>query len=250
MYDPQTGRFMQMDPLGSVDGMNLYASYFVVNGIDPSGLKVPVPGQPKAEEISHSVYSYSKSSGYWTVSGSISTVAKIDDCCKDGVKITNGDRKYTLRIKIEGSFGSSIDVNAGGQKAASAGLKGPRASGTIDLSIENKECGGPFDTAEFCRSRELFAGASAETKLGTDSPILKKLNVGASFTIGVKGSVKSCASYHNGNLTLKTQFCGQSDINASFNFFDTSQTFWRPFKEKFSKGCFTVLDKTIALPAF
>jgi hypothetical protein len=32
-----------MDPLGYVDGMNLYASYFVVNGVDPSGEIVFVP---------------------------------------------------------------------------------------------------------------------------------------------------------------------------------------------------------------
>jgi len=36
-YSPELGRFLQMDPLGYVDGMNLYASYFVINGIDPYG---------------------------------------------------------------------------------------------------------------------------------------------------------------------------------------------------------------------
>jgi RHS repeat-associated protein len=38
MYAPRIGRFLQMDPLGYVDGLNLYASYFAINGVDPSGL--------------------------------------------------------------------------------------------------------------------------------------------------------------------------------------------------------------------
>ncbi|MGB0384815.1 MAG: kelch repeat-containing protein [Ardenticatenaceae bacterium] len=37
IYAPEVGRFSQMDPLGYVDGMNLYANYFVVNKTDPSG---------------------------------------------------------------------------------------------------------------------------------------------------------------------------------------------------------------------
>jgi len=40
-YDPNIGRFMQRDPLGYVDGMNLfeYVGGNVVNWVDPSGLK-------------------------------------------------------------------------------------------------------------------------------------------------------------------------------------------------------------------
>ncbi len=40
MYDPGTGRFMQRDPAGYVDGMNRYAGYHVMHGgVDPSGLQ-------------------------------------------------------------------------------------------------------------------------------------------------------------------------------------------------------------------
>ena len=37
-YDCQKGRFLQRDQLGYVDGMNLYAGYFVPNTLDPTGL--------------------------------------------------------------------------------------------------------------------------------------------------------------------------------------------------------------------
>jgi RHS repeat-associated protein len=37
IYSPDLGRFLQMDPLGYIDGLNSYASYFVINDIDPYG---------------------------------------------------------------------------------------------------------------------------------------------------------------------------------------------------------------------
>ena len=37
-YDAVKGRFLQRDPLEYLDGMNLYAAYFVPNALDPDGL--------------------------------------------------------------------------------------------------------------------------------------------------------------------------------------------------------------------
>ena len=39
-FDPVKGRFLQRDPLGYVDGMNLYAAYFVPNSLDPHGTRI------------------------------------------------------------------------------------------------------------------------------------------------------------------------------------------------------------------
>ena len=39
------GRFISRDPLGYVDGMSLYRSYFVPNGVDPSGLDTVPTGE-------------------------------------------------------------------------------------------------------------------------------------------------------------------------------------------------------------
>jgi len=37
-YEPVTGRWLSMDPLGFVDGPNLYRAYFMPGSVDPSGL--------------------------------------------------------------------------------------------------------------------------------------------------------------------------------------------------------------------
>ena len=37
-YDPDTAQFDAYDPAGYMDGLNLYAAYFGVNGVDPDGL--------------------------------------------------------------------------------------------------------------------------------------------------------------------------------------------------------------------
>jgi RHS repeat-associated protein len=38
-YDPVQGRFKQRDPIGYVDGMSMYAAYFIPNNLDTLGLK-------------------------------------------------------------------------------------------------------------------------------------------------------------------------------------------------------------------
>ena len=43
-YDEVNGRFLQRDPIGYVDGLNLYAGYFLPQHVDPSGLKGPALG--------------------------------------------------------------------------------------------------------------------------------------------------------------------------------------------------------------
>lgn len=42
-YSGELGRFVGRDPLGYVDGMSMYRGYFVVNGVDPSGMATTYP---------------------------------------------------------------------------------------------------------------------------------------------------------------------------------------------------------------
>ncbi len=57
-YDPMIGRWLSKDPLGFVDGMSLYAGYFVPNHADSSGTLVD--DDEKKEIIIHSLSKYHK----------------------------------------------------------------------------------------------------------------------------------------------------------------------------------------------
>ena len=46
-YDPDTAQFDAYDPSGMPDGMNRYAAYFGVNGVDPDGLQSNMIYNPK-----------------------------------------------------------------------------------------------------------------------------------------------------------------------------------------------------------
>jgi len=50
MYSPTLGRFISRDPIGYIDGMSLYAGYFVPNYTDPSGLGLAEEIQKLVEE--------------------------------------------------------------------------------------------------------------------------------------------------------------------------------------------------------
>ena len=49
MYSTSRGRFLQRDPIGYVDGMNLYRAYFVPLGVDPKGLNWLVEWNPTGD---------------------------------------------------------------------------------------------------------------------------------------------------------------------------------------------------------
>jgi len=60
MYSSTLGRFLRRDPLGYVDGNNLYSSYFIPNHVDPYGLKKPCKSVEYCAEIVGKIISNGK----------------------------------------------------------------------------------------------------------------------------------------------------------------------------------------------
>jgi RHS repeat-associated protein len=233
VYDPDTGRFMQMDPAGYIDGMNLYASYFVVNQTDPSGLEAGV--------TTITLFSQSSYKG-WGGGITISYVQQEKDCCKDGINVSNGMRKYGIRITVDLGYAYEARRYVGGKALYDAGLKGPKISGTTQLSAKSSQCGGPVDAAELCRDLDVFAGVSGS--LAPPDPFNKTLSI--RFTAGVKGTLKTCATVTSGNLQLKTEFCGTSEISLTYVIGGKLARTLVPDGYKVT-GCSTIFNKDIPL---
>ena len=71
-YDPATGGFVTRDPLGYVDGMNLYRGYFGVRGTDPNGTETRFDDQETAQVQDKDlvpIYTYSGSAGISVICG-------------------------------------------------------------------------------------------------------------------------------------------------------------------------------------
>jgi|GEM_PF-3118366 len=55
-YQPVTGRWLSMDPLGFVDGPNLYRAYFVPGIVDPNGTDIIVPEEVDWECVARCLF--------------------------------------------------------------------------------------------------------------------------------------------------------------------------------------------------
>jgi len=82
-YQPVTGRWLSMDPLGFVDGPNLYRAYFVPGGVDPSGqMERPFFCQPATWKDIIPGTGSRDSSGFSTWKANF--VCEVSCMCRDG----------------------------------------------------------------------------------------------------------------------------------------------------------------------
>ena len=196
MYSPETGRFLQMDPLGYVDGLNLYASYFVINGTDPSGNL----SMDKVELISFSAYA-----GF---GGGASVSVKLDfkDCCKNDKLVKDGDRTISLQIAGELGIGLGGKVTIGGV-GVNLLLKGPRIIAKSSLSISNSGCGGRLDTLSRCEKVGVNLGT--QSKGGA-------YGISLNLTANVEGTMKVCGRLSSSGASVDIQFCGKVNVELNY----------------------------------
>jgi len=186
IYSPSIGRFLQMDPIGYTDGMNLYSSYFVINATDPSGLKYTLE--------------LFKGSIHVGLGASLAVELEFDikDCCLGGQQIEDGNLVYTLKVGVTLGIGIGLEgavMGIGGSISAT----GPKLVSDHTASIKNSECGGPVNTLEFCKSFGIDIGSSGS---------IGAIGFSIELAAKVEGQLKQCAAINSDEVSVEMSFCG------------------------------------------
>ncbi|MCK4760683.1 MAG: hypothetical protein KAW12_00690, partial [Candidatus Aminicenantes bacterium] len=139
-YDPIMGRFLQNDPLGYFDSMNLYQGFNMnsINFIDPNGDSWGQAIHEKIQElayVAHSYYASSDSAAVHTVGATLSDVGggmgsffnlgtNTGEAMSDYNRSQNTESFLILSATIWGETSEAFLAVYGGHKFAKAKLKG------------------------------------------------------------------------------------------------------------------------------
>ena len=204
-YNPSTGKWPNRDPIEERGGVNLYGMVGnnPVNLIDPLGLEV---------EISHRVFNISGGAGLGgSLSGTLRVTAK--DCCKDGVKIVNGDKKLSATIRGGLGVGFGANFNVGGfGLGASLNLN----FANIELSgvAQSPSCG--EEPGHLRLSGSFAASPVNHTYAGTFGIISGNFSVIAQAGITISADITQYAVNYRGELN------GTAGISGTYSLL------WRP----------------------
>lgn len=210
-YSPRLGRFVQQDPIGYVDGLNLYASYFAINTTDPMGTSPNFNVPPGVEIQGPSVdeVELASVSSYTGLGGGVSVTAsgEEEDCCLNQELITDGMKTNTINVKL------SVGVGAGGSaKVGGVGIElsvtGPQIFETISFSVKTTTCGGPFSTFQSCKTEGIDFGKTMSAGAGP---------VSISGGISVSGFWKLCTqSDPSGHGSVTSSACGNATMSVGY----------------------------------
>jgi RHS repeat-associated protein len=125
-YSPYLGRFLQTDPIGTADDMNMYAyvGSDPVNGIDPSGLKIVIVGSPEFKQAVESDLSKIRSQP-----GGETLIKKLEATPLINKIVPSSDGRNYARGSYGKSSGSTIEYNprknTGGQDSNGSNIRPP-----------------------------------------------------------------------------------------------------------------------------
>jgi RHS repeat-associated protein len=161
---PSLGRFTGRDTAGYVDGMSLYAAYFVPNAFDPLGMDfVQSAGNCRTRQIDISLKAIKDIKSGWVTVGAVfgvpvqmqtvvsvyfrvtGSVEECECCDKAGKKgtVTKGQvtlsasGKFDLEVGARGAFLKYFEIFLGGFVTATGSYQG---SGSISWDQCKKEC--------------------------------------------------------------------------------------------------------------
>jgi RHS repeat-associated protein len=137
VYDPQMGRFLQTDPIGSADDLNLYA--YVggdpINGSDPTGLQEAAPKLPTADWFGTRLLGRSGAEAKYL------TFRYIEELVKFGVTgvLAEGAGGVLGAMANGGRVAAGTATVVSAEAAADAALLAGRTSGAAaELRVGNK----------------------------------------------------------------------------------------------------------------
>ena len=222
-YSPDLGRFLQMDPIGYLDGMNLYAGYFVIKTSDPSGLAIEL------------------FSGCLALGVGVCISAEIDGdfsaCCKDGQQREHGKRQYKAKISASVGLGIGGELKIAGT-GANLNIKGPRLEAELNYVTQNSVCGGPLDTGTVCEVRGINFGTTGG---------IGALGFSLSYDMKMQGQFKVCATSSPGQISAEAKFCGTITLEVDYQIFVFKGNIWKHKNSKESV-CKVIASNSWALP--
>jgi len=244
-YSSKTGSFLSRDPMGYVDGYNLYRNYFVVNNTDPTGMAV-------CEQLTLNTpeFSVSKDVGPVSLGAGVKVegyIKKCRTCCAEGTAragqwVTESEAGISITVTGNASaksWGTKISISEDTYIDVFAGIKiegGVKASLTGKLNSNN--CNNKPLSGSICGKGEgyITVTGGAEAKLVVEETWFgKKIDVSTALAATLAGTgrltIELCYVCGGGESCKMgpVNVCVSADVKATFSafLFSYEWTLWK-----------------------